>query len=235
MRNLKNKFNNRYKNKKEKQVFLAKFCFISVLIFSLIFLFDNKIKPTIREVGAYQAKVYATKVINTAVYNELVHTEYTYANFVNLSMDKQGNITALETDVMSINRIKTRIMNQLIQDFDALSKEKFSIPLGSLTGSTILSGKGFNIPFKLIYTGNMDISFEDHFENIGINQTKHQIILKINIEMSAVLPGNTFTISVPSNYYLADTIIVGSVPDSYTNIYGDQQDMIGRINDYSNK
>lgn len=201
-------------------------------MFVISIIIDTSVKPIINKVSTHQAKVMATEVINNAVYNELVHTEYTYASFVNLSQDKDGNITSLETDVTGINRLKTKITKRLLDDFEELSKKEMSIPAGSLLGPYFLSGKGPSIPYKVVYSGDIDISFSNKFESVGINQTRHQIILTVNMDISAILPGHTTVISVPSNYYIANTVIVGQVPDSFAEVITDDK-TASLLNDYS--
>jgi len=222
----------KFKNVREKQIFIVRTVVVIAVFFVLAFIADRKISPAIEQTARYNAMIHATEAINSAVYNELAHTEYTYASFVNLSQDETGTVTALETDVVGINRLKSKIFNRLIEDFDALSVEEFKIPAGSLMKSNFLSGRGPDLTFRVLYTGNIEIAFSNHFESAGINQTRHQIIMNISMDVTAVLAGRTITVTVPSSFYLANTVIVGQVPDSFTEVNGDQQKLIPQINDY---
>jgi hypothetical protein len=56
--------------------------------------------------------------------------------------------------------------------------------------------------------------------------------MQVTVYMAAVLPGNTISTSVNSSVTIAETIIVGSVPDGYTHVNGDDASTIGKINDY---
>lgn len=208
----------KFQNQREKREYIIKMSVIMAFLFVVAIILDNSVQPTIDKVSSHQAKVLVTETVNNAVYSELVQTEYTYANFVSLSQDKEGNITSLETDVTGINRLKARITERLIRDFDVLSSQELSISSGSLLGPYFLSGKGPNLPYKIVYAGDLDVSFSNKFESVGINQTRHQIILTITMNVSAILPGHTTVVTVPSSYYIANTVIVGKVPDSLTEL-----------------
>lgn len=212
----------KFGSQREKREYIIKAAIIFVVLFVISIVIDFGVKPVMNEVSVHQAKAMATEVVNNAVYSELVGTEYTYANFVNLSQDKDGNVTSLETDVTSINRLKTKLTKRLVEDFEILSSQELKIPAGTLLGPYFLSGKGPGIPYKVVYAGDLDISFSNRFESAGINQTRHQIILTITFDVSSILPGNTTTVSIPTSYYIANTVIVGQVPESFTDLSFDE-------------
>ena len=224
----------KFKNQKEKQQFVIKTAVLLVILFVTSIIVDTTVKPTIDKVSSHQAKVLVTEIVNKAVYSELVQTEYTYANFVNLAQDKDGNVTSLETDVTGINRLKARITKRLLDEFELLSEKELSIPSGSLLGPYFLMGKGPDVPYRILYSGDIDVSFSNKFENAGINQTRHQIILTITLNVSSILPGHTSTVTVPSGYYVANTVIVGKVPESFTEVVTEEE-IPSIINDYVDK
>ena len=58
--------------------------------------------------------------------------------------------------------------------------------------------------------------FENTFTAAGINQTKHQIRLVVDVSVSILLPGFTTGTRVRNSFTVAETVIVGTVPESYT-------------------
>ena len=48
-------------------------------------------------------------------------------------------------------------------------------------------------------------------------QTKHQIMLIVDVNVSILLPGFTTVTRVSNTFAVAETVIVGSVPETYTN------------------
>ena len=87
--------------------------------------------------------------------------------------------------------------------------------------------------FKVLPVGYVQTEIYNSFQSAGINQTLHQIMLKVTATVSAVIPAYTVTTDVTTNLCIAQTIIVGKVPTAYTDINGEQSDLIGQINDYA--
>ena len=52
------------------------------------------------------------------------------------------------------------------------------------------------------------------------------------VDMLSLLPGYRISSQAQSNIILAETIIVGLVPDAYTEVYGVTDDLVGMIQDY---
>lgn len=50
----------------------------------------------------------------------------------------------------------------------------------------------------------------------GINQTRHQILLHVDVYTGILLPGFTASTKVSNEIAVAETVIVGSVPETYT-------------------
>ena len=86
---------------------------------------------------------------------------------------------------------------------------------GSLVFPELLSGRGPGIPVQIIAIRNSDGSFESHFSQAGINQTLHQITMEVLVDVSVLVLGRTEEFTVSSQVIVAETIIVGDVPDTY--------------------
>ena len=66
------------------------------------------------------------------------------------------------------------------------------------------------------FVGSSSARFENEFTEAGINQTKHRIILYVDVSVSILLPGFSAYTKVSNAFAVAETVIVGSVPDTYT-------------------
>jgi hypothetical protein len=89
------------------------------------------------------------------------------------------------------------------------------IPLGSLFLPELLSGKGPEVPVKILSIRNSDATFESSFSHAGINQTMHQLRMCVIVDVSVLVLGKTITFPVSSDMVIAETIIVGTVPDTF--------------------
>lgn len=74
------------------------------------------------------------------------------------------------------------------------------------------------MPLRLTLSGNVNADFKSSFESAGINQTKHQIYLNIHTSVYSFLPGFNTTTDVETNVPVAETIIVGAVPQVVANL-----------------
>ena len=214
--------------KPKKLIFIL---FYVILFTFIIVLIDFKIRPIIKTMSAYQAKVYSNKIINDAIYEELAEEKIIYSNIVNISFDENGQVSSLQTDIISLNRLRSRIVNSVIKSLHEIDHQEIRIPIGTLTGVQLLSGRGKKILFKIIPTGYIETSLSNKFDTAGINQTRHQIMLNLKLTVTAIIPGFSTTTDISSNICLAETVIVGTVPDAFTEVL-DDQDVTGKIFDY---
>ena len=95
------------------------------------------------------------------------------------------------------------------------SARELSIPVGTLTGSALLAGRGPRISVRMESVGSSSARFENRFTSAGINQTNHRIVLEVNVSVSILLPGFTTATQVANEVTVAETVIVGAVPDTY--------------------
>lgn len=191
------------------------------LLFLCIWL-DFSIRPVITSMASYRVQIAMTTILNQAVSN-VFDTSESYENYVTLSTNQDGEITSIESNTGSINQVQTQVTQQVL---DALSKSEnlsVNIPLGTLFGNGLLSGRGPNVEIKIVPAGSVKIVTESRFSSAGINQTLHQIVLKAEVEAIAVLPGYSADVTVDTEYILAETMIVGQVPDTYAQILGQSE------------
>ena len=113
-------------------------------------------------------------------------------------------------------RLQSQILDLILSRIDQVSARELSIPVGSLTGSPLLAGRGPRISVRMESVGSSSARFENQFESAGINQTKHRIVLRIDVYVSILLPGYSAVTQVSNEITVAETVIVGEVPDTYT-------------------
>ena len=103
--------------------------------------------------------------------------------------------------------------------------------MGTLAGSPLLAGRGPLIRVRMQSVGSSSAHFENAFTSAGINQTKHQIYLVVDVYVSILLPGFSTVTKVSSTYTVAETVIVGSVPDNYT-YFSNGEDMASNAEEF---
>lgn len=191
-----------------------------VLLFIVYFWADAKIKPLVTQMAMARVHTLATETVNDTVTEIFSGEDIQYDDLVYFEKDLTGKITALKTDMIKINRIKARITQNVLNKLENTDTSELGIPLGNVINGEILSGRGPRIPVRIVPVGTVDASFHDSLTAAGINQTRHQIMLTIRVNIGVLLPGVTQETVVEVQVNVAETIIVGDVPDSYVNFDG---------------
>ena len=206
--------------------------FVIVLMIPVVFLifltlFRIKYNSSIKQLAKTQVTNATSDLINDAIDTQIEIGNIQYERIVYFEKDLEGRITALKTNMSEINRLKTDILGIINDEILALDVETLGISVGSLLFPEIMAGRGPEIPVQIIAIRNSDASFESKFTEAGINQTMHQLSMNVVIDVSILVLGRTESFTVSSQVVVAETIIVGDVPDTYLHtggIYGNTRE-----------
>lgn len=191
----------------------------AVLILSGILL-EWRLAPVIQTMSRNQANAAAVRAVNQAVSQELQDHSEQYAALIQLHQDSSGMVMAVETDVAAVDLLKSEMSQKILDALENSRQNSFSIPVGTLLGGSWLSGRGPEISFRLVPSRSIQLDIDGSFTSAGINQTRHLLRMTVNLEVEAVGPGLSAKTQVDCSYLLADTIIVGNVPNAYAEISG---------------
>lgn len=205
---------------------------LALFLAGILLLVDIRVRPIIEKTAAYQSKVLATRIINEAVYSELEDESVNYGDLVTIIYNSDNSISSIESNMVNINRIKARITKSVNDELSCLDEHDLSISLGTASGFEFFYNQGPLIPIKVQPEGYVEATLISSFESAGINQTLHRIIVEIKTEISAIIPGYTSSATVETQFVMAETVIVGTVPSTYTHVITGNEDLIGLINDY---
>lgn len=181
----------------------------------LFFGFRYKYRESIRGLAETQIRNTTSDLINDAIDRQIAGGDIQYDRIVYFEKDLNGRITALKTNMIEVNRLKTAILNLINDEILALDTSDLGIPIGSLIIPEFLSGKGPEIPVKILSIRNSDASFTSDFSEAGINQTLQQLNMHVSVDVAVLVLGKTNYFTVESQVVVAETIIVGQVPDTY--------------------
>jgi sporulation protein YunB len=199
--------------------FLKRFCRILLVIALigclLLLLLRRKYDEVMVELTRTQVTNSTSDLINDAIARQIAEGNIDYERIVYFEKDTAGRITALKTNIGQINQLKTDTLNLINDQILSNEHSQMGIPLGSLFLPEFFSGKGPEIPVKILSIRNSDAKFESSFAHAGINQTMHQLRLCVLIDVSVLVLGQTVSFQVSSDVVIAETIIVGAVPDTF--------------------
>lgn len=205
--------------KKKYAVSVAKRWFIVFLCFFIVFTCCIiSVKPFVFTYAKSEAETIILNAANHAVINILEENDITYSDISNVSRQDDGTITGIEIDIEKVNKLKSQISNELSKIVSGKNKYDLNIPIGTLIGNEYTTGYGPKIKFKMQLTETAIVDFESKFTQAGINNVLHQIIIKIDVNASILMIGCTQGFKVSTTALAAQTVIAGTVPDSFTNV-----------------
>lgn len=205
----------RYSDSKANKVFIS-LVIIVVLLLTIFCIFHKQLSKHMSEICEYKGRETANYIISSVISEELKGSTEQEFIHINRSNDQ---IVSIETNSRLINQLQVNLKESINNKLSELENEKISIPIGTMSGITVLSGRGPDITLKLHQIGAADSEIISEFTSAGINQTKHRLILKVNVELSAILPTHSTDITVENDFVISETIIVGKVPDGYIGTY----------------
>lgn len=206
-----------------------------LLATAFIFIFTNaQLQKLIEKTAETQIATIYTKAVSEAVGELMEQSSNLCSEVIALDRGDNGNVTALRTNTAALNLLKAELSDKIAQRLKQLESEEIYVPLGTLTGIAAFSGCGPDIRVRLKLVGGVSTDMHSSFIDAGVNQTLHTIGCNVDAEFFIMIAGSKSKVKFTSDTILAQSIIVGAVPDSYTVVNGDTSDTVGQIFDYGN-
>lgn len=202
--------------KKRKLIIIGVLIIIPLILFDI---FTTLIEPSLIAMCEIRANSIGVSVSSKAVKQVMEEVGYDI-ELINLEKDNEGNIIALKANVVEMNYIASLIGSRTQQMYNELTESYVQIPIGNFTGNALLAGRGPRIKVKIMPVGTVGSDFKTEFISSGINQTRHRVYLQVISSMRVIAPFSTKTIKVVNNVNVAETVLIGNVPNSYYNLEG---------------
>jgi sporulation protein YunB len=186
------------------------FCIIFYGVFNFI---EYQLTPNIIAIAETQARIIATEAINKAVKDKIAKNVQ-YKDLISIHKDTSGQITLIQINTVEINRLESETALEVIKVLREVTMDGITLPIGLATGSKILSNYGPVIRVSLLPAGTADVNTVEAFEEAGINQTRHRIVLEIIANIQVIQPLLSSNITVKTHVPLVETIIIGNVPQA---------------------
>ena len=157
-----------------------------------------------------------TMEVNAAITQVLEEGDYDADWFVRFEKNEAGEVTAISSNMTHVNALSAVLLDRVI-GLTGNRKITVSIPAGNLTGLSLLMGRGPGIPVEIMVLTSSHVEFRNNIVTAGINQTKHQISLLVIVDIDVLVPWGTESAQVCTELLIADTVVVGQVPETYLN------------------
>ena len=190
--------------------------FVLLLAAIIVFiLFRYQYRSVITALAQTQVKNATSDLINDAIDRQISNGTIQYDRMVYFEKDLEGKITALKTNMSEVNRLKTDLLNLINDEILAMDSDHLGIPLGSLVIPELFAGKGPLIPVQILTIRNSEAGFFSDFTQAGINQTLQKLNMQVSVDVAVLVLGKVDDFTISSQVVIAETVIVGQVPDMF--------------------
>jgi len=190
----------------------------------LIHQFDASLRPQMVALAEAGIRNQLTRISDQAVTKALSAQALSYSDMVILQSGQSGEVTTLSTDTVRLNLLRAAVLEDVVTQTEALGSEALGIPFGALTGLDLLAAFGPSLPVRVLSVASVEGTYRNEFADAGINQTIHRVMLDISITARLLFPGGIETVELSVPVPVAETIIIGGVPDTYLNWNNDTKE-----------
>lgn len=192
---------------------------VAVLVaFSIIGLLEMKLRPVVAQIASAQAQNAMTSVVEGAITADLAARQVCYGDFVAIQRDEAGLITALTTDMAQMNLLRAELTAAILEALEHTDVSIIQVPLGSLFDLEPLWARGPALKARAMTVGTVRAEFDSQLTSAGVNQTLHRIWVEVSVPMTLLLPGGKVETALHTRLCVAETVIVGQVPDTYLQV-----------------
>ena len=198
----------------KKRRLLRRMLLLGLALGAMILMLERNFKPLVFSLAEARSAAMASQVLYGAL-AEATEDGVKYDDLMNVHMDEHGRVALLSANTMRMNRLADRAGDAALRRLGNMTSERVSVPLGAALGMTLFAGSGPDIPVSIVPIGSIATEFATEFEACGINQTRHKVYLQLTASIRIVIPTGAKTTQVSANMLVAESIIVGSVPEGF--------------------
>ncbi len=221
-----------YKRLARQMNYKVSFVFFLIAIIVILIIFLDLLKtimPTVQTLCENKSKAIALQVTTETVKESTKDIEYN--NLMNLYYDNKNKISGLSANVTRMNTLSAEISYKIQEKLEKITEETITIPIGKILGWSIFSGFGPKVSIKIMPSGNVTADFRTEFVSEGINQTRHTIYIDVTTSVRTVAPFVSENKKFTTSLKIAETIIIGDIPQTYYNILEQGVDDLSEIED----
>lgn len=201
-----------------KRRFLISFICIFLVMAVVVVYLELRVKAVREDLTAFSAKNYGASAILNGVEETIKNAQVYYSDIAKIERDENGNVKSIITDTARLNTVSNAVNRNVDKRVSGINSFPVSFPVSSLMGDEFLSGMGPKIKFYVTMTGTASTSFRNVFDSAGINQTRHQIILDVSVEVYVIFGSKVESYIAKNNLCIAENIIVGITPEAIAQI-----------------
>lgn len=186
---------------------------IFIVTIALLFAVFSYTSDNLKDAMGIFAKTKGNTLLSLDLQNALYsHLNENASSYITISKDASERITAIQIHSLELSLLASELTVQLLDLLRDYQNAEFGIPIGNLTSSALLSGRGPSIPVKPVATGNIANEIQSTLQSAGINQTLHRVVLHFVATIRYISPIQEYTDTISFDIVIAETLVVGDVP-----------------------
>lgn len=199
----------------KKKGFIVWIIVIIVLILYIYKYIDNNIKPTVVAISEIRSRSITTQAINNTIRTK-IKRDINYNDLIFVKYDNEGKVALMQANTILMNNIASEVAIEVQEQLEGISKSTIEVPLSNAFNTQLITLPSVNI--QIVPQGSVAVDFATEFESSGINQTRHRIYIIVVTDIKMIVPLVEETLQITTNIPIAETIIIGDVPEQYFNI-----------------
>lgn len=199
----------KHRRRNKKRTVLTIIAAAAFLSAAMIVHIEKAVRPAARMQAEHYSKLTAYEIINEAAAEYLNENRFTYGDFAAVLYDESGKAVSVEALTANINKVQTELTCRINDALQAEPDRELEIPLGSMTDSYLLAGRGLRIHLRVCPAREASAELKSEFTSAGINQTCHRISAVITVGISSSIPLYSFETQAEVEILLAESVLVG--------------------------
>lgn len=216
------------KCKLRRRTVLVSLLICLALIAGSILLIERNLTRVVLSLARAQAQAMAVRILNEAAAELLATGEVTYDVLMHVTADETGQVRLIQANTPEMNRLAARVSLLSQEKLQTARDQVVRVPLGSALGMTLFAGAGPKIEVHVLPVGSVHAAFHTDFQTAGINQTRHRVTLQLTAQVQLVIPTGARVVEASTQVAMAESIIVGEVPETFTDV-GNDMDMLDLV------
>ena len=197
---------------------------VLLLLFGAL-LAERNLTEVVLTLAQAQARAMAVRILNESAEELLSSAEVTYDSLMRITSDESGQVRLLQANTPEMNRLAAQVSLLAQEKLQSTKDQALRVPLGSALGLTLLAGAGPKVEVRILPVGSVHAEFHTDFQTAGINQTRHRVTLVLTAQVQLVIPTGAQTVEATTQVAMAESIIVGEVPETFTDV-GENMEML---------
>lgn len=186
---------------------------------TFIGMLEFRLRPVVEQLAARQVNNHVTAKLNAALSAMVVGD----GSLVNIQYGPEGEILAISGNMERINQIRVQMVQGALNTIEQVEVHTLGVPLGSLFDFDLLWAKGPVVEVHCLVAGTVTTQVRSEFQSAGINQTLHRVLLDVEVPLAVLLPGSRGHTVAQITVCMAETVVVGKVPQTYLDLSGGEE------------